>query len=122
MLELKKSLITRALSIREHKDVRILELEDLESDSTLSYGNQLTEEEIIELRAILMKYKACFSRDLKDLGFTNAVQMEIKLTDEKPIVYRPYRLSFPERKKVRKMMQEMIDANIVTESNSSVTY
>lgn len=74
---------------------------------------------MIELRAILMKYKACFSRDLKDLGFTNAVQMEIKLTDEKPVVYRPYRLSFPEREKVRKMVQEMVDANIVTESNSS---
>lgn len=120
MLELKKSLlITRTLSIREHKNVRILELEDLEFNSILSYGDQLTEEEIIELRAILTKYKACFSRDLKDLGFTNAVQMEIKLTDEKPVVYRPYRLSFPKREKVRKMVQEMVDENIVTESNSS---
>jgi len=45
--------------------------------------------------------------------------MEIKLIDEKPVVYRPYRLSFSEREKVRKMVQEMIDANIVTESTSS---
>jgi len=119
-LKLKKSLlITRALPIREYKDVRILEQKDLESDSILNYGDQLTEKEIIELQAMLMKYKTCFSRNLKDLGFTNAVQMEIKLTDAKPVVYRPYRLSVSERKMVREMVQEMIDADIVTESNSS---
>lgn len=112
----KSSLITRALPVREYKDVRMLELKDLESDSILSYGSQLTEEKIAELQTMLMKYKTCFSNNLKDLGFTNAAQMEIKLTDTRPIVYR---LSVPERKVVREMVQEMIDADIVTESNSS---
>lgn len=93
-LKLKKSLlITRALPIREYKDIRILERKDLESDSICNYGDQLTKKEIIELQTMLMKYKTCFSRNLKDLGFTNAVQMEIKLTDAKPVVYQPYRLS-----------------------------
>lgn len=87
ILELKKSLlITRAL-IREHMDVRILELKDFESDSTLNYGDQLIEDEVVKLRTLLLRYKTYFSRGLKNLGFTSAVKMEIKLTDEKPVVY-----------------------------------
>lgn len=120
ILELKESLlIMRALSASECKDVRILELTDLESDSVLNHGDQLTKEEVIKLQTLLMKYKVCFSHNLRDLGFTNAAQMEIKLTDARPVVYRPYRLSEPERKIVRETVQEMIDADIVTESSSS---
>lgn len=73
-LELKKSsLITRALPICEHKDVRILELKDFESDSVLNYGDQLTKDEVAKLRTVLLRHKTCSSHGLKDLGFTSAV-------------------------------------------------
>jgi len=45
--------------------------------------------------------------------------MEIRLSDENPVVYRPYQLSGLERKMAREMVQEMIDADIVTESSSA---
>lgn len=71
-MELKKSLlISRALPTHEYKDVRILELEDYESNSALNYGDQLTKDEVNELRTMLSKYKTCFSQNLKDLGFTS---------------------------------------------------
>lgn len=74
ILELKKSsLITRTLPVCEYKNVRVLELKDLESDSTLNHGEQTTGKEIIEFKELLMKYKTCFSRNLKDLGYTNIV-------------------------------------------------
>jgi len=117
-LELKKSLlITRALPIREHKDIMILK--DLESDPVINYGDQLTEDEIAKLQTMLLRHKTCFSHGLKDLGFTSAVQMKIKLTDDNPVVYRPYRFSGSERKIVREMVQDMIEADIVTESSSA---
>lgn len=68
---------------------------------------------------MLLRHKTCFSRGLKDLDFTSAVQMEIRLSDENPVVYRPYRLSGLERRMAREMVQEMIDADIVTESDSA---
>jgi len=120
ILELKQAtLITRALPSYGYRDVRILKLRDLESDSILNYDKHLTNDEVIKLKNLLTKHKTCFSQNLKDLGFTNVTQMEIELTDAKPIVYRPYRLSAPERQTVRKMIQEMIDADIVCESESS---
>jgi len=68
---------------------------------------------------VLLGHKTCFSHGLKDLGFTSAVQIKIRLLDENPVVYRPYRLSGLERKMAREMVQEMIDADIVTESSSA---
>lgn len=94
-------------------------MKDFESDSVLNYGDQLTKDEVAKLRTMLLRHKTCFSRGLKDLGFTSAVQMEIRLSDENTVVYRPYRLSGSERKMAREMVQEMIDADIVTESSSA---
>lgn len=103
ILELKQAtLITRAAPSYGYRDVRMLELRDLKSDSILNYGEHLTNDEVIKLKNLLMKHKTCFSQSLKDLGFTNVTQMEIELTDTKPIVYRPYRLSAPERKRYEK--------------------
>lgn len=44
--------------------------------------------------------------------------MKLVLRDDKPIVYRPYRLSYYERERVRNMVDELKNANIVEDSNS----
>ena len=68
--------------------------------------------------AILKNYKCCFSEGLKGLGCTEMTQMSIELNSQRPIVYRPYRLSYHERDKVRSMVGEMIESGIVRESVS----
>lgn len=88
-----------------------LDFENL--DSELNYGEQLSIDEVTKLKNLLKKYEACFSSNLMDLGLTSVVQMKIELTDIQPVVYRPYRLPHPERKVVRSMVKEMIDADIV---------
>ncbi|KAL0810790.1 hypothetical protein ABMA28_010107 [Loxostege sticticalis] len=70
------------------------------------------------LLALLKKYAHCFADSLQELGCTNAAEMNIELNSERPVVYRPYRLSHHEREKVRSMIQEMLDAGIVRESVS----
>lgn len=82
-------------------------------------GSDLTVEQKERLKCLLKTFETCFSNCLQDLGFTNVVQMEIKLNDSNPVVYRPYRLPYPERELVRSMVKEMIDANIIRESNST---
>ncbi|CAG9133253.1 unnamed protein product [Plutella xylostella] len=45
--------------------------------------------------------------------------MNIELNSQRPVVYRPYRLSYHEREKVREMIDEMLEAGIIRESTSN---
>lgn len=38
--------------------------------------------------------------------------MVIELTDSKPVVYRPYRLSYTERQQVKDMVQDILDIQL----------
>ncbi|KAG6464992.1 hypothetical protein O3G_MSEX014865 [Manduca sexta] len=110
------SLITRVHCVNNCVDINML---DFENDAvTINYGEQLSNYEVTRLKELLKKYETCFSDNLNDLGLTNVVQMEIDLNDSKPVVYRPYRLSFPEREQVRSMVKEMMEAGIICESSS----
>ncbi|EFA11963.1 Retrovirus-related Pol polyprotein from transposon 412-like Protein [Tribolium castaneum] len=44
--------------------------------------------------------------------------MNIKLTDDKPVVYRPYRMSFFEKEQVRNIVRELKEADIIEETDS----
>ncbi|KAG6458358.1 hypothetical protein O3G_MSEX010822 [Manduca sexta] len=112
------SLITRALSSNNCMDINVLCVDDDQYCTELNYDPNLSFAELNQLKELLIRYKECFSTNLKDLGFTNIVKMEIELTDNKPVVYRPYRLSYSERQLVRSMVEDMIEADIVCESNS----
>lgn len=45
-------------------------------------------------------------------------QMEIKLTSPTPVVYRPYKLSYQEKLKVREMTDDLLDKGIIRKSQS----
>lgn len=117
------SLIARAMFRENSNNSGCLETFSLqfskdELDDKIKCGDTLTNEERLQLQKLLSKYGGRFSRDLSDLGVTNITEMVIELEDSQPIVYRPYRLSFAERAKVRDMVQEMLDSGIVRESSS----
>ncbi|XP_022830950.1 uncharacterized protein LOC111359588 [Spodoptera litura] len=113
------SLITRALCTKSILNVNLLDFNDANISNSINYDNKLSSEEIFQLKNILQKYKQCFSCNMMDLGYTNIEKMEIELIDTKPVVYRPYRLSYPERELVKSMVQEMLAADIICESNSA---
>lgn len=46
--------------------------------------------------------------------------MKIDLLSDKPVVYRPYRLSIAQRNKVKEMTDELLEAEIIRESPSQV--
>ncbi|XP_073953524.1 uncharacterized protein [Choristoneura fumiferana] len=88
---------------------------EMRTDSTLD-ENQVkicetaSEDAKQTLLVMLEKYQHCFASSLKDIGCTNAAEMNIELNSQRPIVYRPYRLSHHEREKVRSMVADMLDA------------
>lgn len=79
----------------------------------------LTEEsEINELRILLNKYAHLFIRGFPSTRVKTG-QLEIRLKDPtKYVERRPYRLSPVEREKVRDIVQELLDHNIIRESKS----
>lgn len=86
--------------------------------NNICVGGSVSADEKLRLVEILNRYKHCFASSLKDLGCANVAEMNIELNSQRPIVYRPYRLSHHEREKVRSMVDEMLDAGIVRESVS----
>lgn len=113
------SLVTRAQIVTKADNERfcsILEVNAVD-ESALRCGD-LSAEQNDKLRALLHKYKDCFSSHLQDLGFTSASEMVIHLKDSEPVVYRPYRLSLSDKQLVQNMIQEMLDCDIIRESSS----
>lgn len=111
-------LITRCCSVGE-LNIHLVDGSIDDFDSNIKCGDCLSEPQKRELVNLLSKYKNSFSSGLKDLGFTTATEMTIELTDSTPVVYRPYRLSYTERQRVKEMVQDMRDSDIIRESSSS---
>lgn len=67
---------------------------------------------------LLDKWADCFSNGDRDLGTVNLAELKIKLNSEKPVCFRPYRLSMKEREVVRDKVGKLLEAGVVRESES----
>lgn len=79
---------------------------------------EIPEEYRQRLLNLLNEHRDCFSQSTRELGKTDVVKMQITLTDDKPVTYKPYRLSFLEREVVRDIVQDLLDNGIIQESTS----
>lgn len=84
---------------------------------SLKSGN-INSQQKLKLFELLQKYKHCFCFHLNQLGCTNKIEMKIELSSDKPVVYKPYRLSISERSKVKQITDELLEAGIIRESRS----
>lgn len=83
----------------------------------VNIGPMLTETEVCTLLELLNSYRMCFAFNLKELGCTDIIQMDIVDTGQ-PVVSRPYRASATERETISRIVKEWKDVGIVTETNS----
>lgn len=84
----------------------------------LNVGLMASSEERQELLRLVEEYPDCFARPLSEIGLMTASEMNIELTTDKSVTYRPYRLSYTEREKVRSIVDELKSIGIVTDSSS----
>ncbi|KAL0901934.1 hypothetical protein ABMA27_007079 [Loxostege sticticalis] len=84
----------------------------------INLNSKLTRSEIDKVYDLIDKYRTTFANNLSELGCTNLTEMDIQLTDRRPVVYRPYRLCYKERETVQNMVDELIQNDIVEESSS----
>lgn len=67
---------------------------------------------------ILEKHPNCFSKNMAELGTCQISELNIALTNEKPINRRAYRVPFAKRVVVEEMVNEMLINNIIRPSVS----
>lgn len=67
---------------------------------------------------LLDLYRDCFALNISELGATQAAEIQIELTSDSVVTYRPYRLSYSERENVSKIIDELKENKIVRDSNS----
>lgn len=85
--------------------------------NTPKIGDNLTNSQREALDSLLNKHSGCFASNGMELGNCN-IEMNIKLTEDKVINYKPYRMSFHEREVVRDIVTELLNAGIVERSTS----
>ncbi|KAK9729921.1 hypothetical protein QE152_g15651 [Popillia japonica] len=81
-------------------------------------GARLSEDDVGQLRNLIEEYHDCFALSIGELGCVNHYEMKLQLTTDEPITHRPYRLSYAERMRVLKQIEELKAAGIVEESIS----
>lgn len=67
---------------------------------------------------LLTLFRDCFAESTAELGNSKSCKIAIRLTDDKPFSYRPYRLSLSEQEEVRKIIEDLLANDIITESTS----
>lgn len=81
-------------------------------------SGEITKAEKNKLKQLLVEFQDRFCFKTTELGKTNVTSMKIVCTTERPIVYRPYRLSISERKEVSTIVDDLLRNNIIRPSRS----
>ncbi|WP_219823723.1 hypothetical protein, partial [Enterobacter cloacae complex sp. 2DZ2F20B] len=84
----------------------------------LIYNQHLTPTQVRDLVSLINEFSDCFASTTKHLGKTDVLKMSIHLQDDNPVVYRPYRLSHNERQVVRDIVKDLLENEIIQESDS----
>lgn len=72
-----------------------------------------------KLFELLDTYRDCFSENNSELGSAKSAEMEIRLNQDQPFTFRPYRMAASEQEVVKTIVDELIRDGIVRESNSA---
>lgn len=72
-------------------------------------------EEILEL---VNRYRPCFAKNMKELGVAKGAEMKIVLSDSEPVYVKPHRMEYAREAALGELVEELIEAGIVEESNS----
>lgn len=64
------------------------------------------------------KYIRVVARNVQQMGKTNAAKIEINLTTDNPVRYRPCRLSYYEKEQVRDTIVDLKKTDVIEETSS----
>lgn len=124
----KDLLLLRALPLNELKfeSLNVKKIEHCPDNNNLfkieagaiQVDDSIGHDNVSKLTELLNNFRDCFAFSSKELGCITGTEMNIKLNDTTPVVYRPYRLSHSERQVVRDTIQDLENSDIIRESSS----
>lgn len=103
--------------VEEH-DEKQLDDVDLEWDCKFE-TDHLNEEDRVKLIEFLEKNKSVFAFSVLDLPGCDAIEHQIKLTDDVPVKKRPYRVPYHLRDEMERQLNVLIEAKILEPSTSA---
>lgn len=78
-----------------------------------------SEENTKELLELLNKYRECIATNIKEIGCTKLIEMDIvEVENSKPVCMKPYKASYQEREDIKGIVKEWKEAGIVRETAS----
>ena len=85
----------------------------------LEFGAELTKEQLLRVKQMLMSHSQCFAQTLSDVGRTDIIEHHIRLKPDARPVYRPgfKRFSQPEVQFIEKEVQKQLVAGIIREED-----
>jgi hypothetical protein len=87
--------------------------------TSIRFGTeQLTEDELKEIRAVVKPRIAAFSRDDAKMGYTTLIECEIDPMDKTPVQIRPYKLVFDEQREAAKIIKQLLKEKAIARSHS----
>lgn len=98
--------------------VGIYPVESVSEGGEIVFGNVDYESKKL-CKALINSYSDRISTSIRTLGKTSTVEMDIRCMPDSPIVYNPYRMAETERMAARRIIDELLDNDIVRESESS---
>ena len=81
-------------------------------------NTELQGEDAQKVLNVVNDYKNLVVKNMRQIGCTNLAEMSINLTDSTPINRLPYRVSYPERKQIQSMVQDLKEAGMIEDSDS----
>lgn len=84
----------------------------------ININENLSEAQKDQLLNLINKYRPCFAKSIEEIGCDKFSKMSIKLTADKTIFYRPYRMPHSERELVKDIVAKLKECDIVRDSNS----
>ena len=82
------------------------------------YGDNLSEEQLHQVQAMLLQHRDCFAMEGDDLGLCNRITHGIDTITDEPVVSAPYRIPKSQESAVKDIVQKMLDQGLIQKSNS----
>ena len=93
--------------------------EKLIESLNIEENENLSTEQKVQLTELIEEFKHLFALDRSELGYTNLTEHEIPLTTDKPVQCPYRRVPFRLAKFVEEEIKSLLEANIISYSNSS---
>ena len=101
----------------EQPEIKSEDIADLNIDLTSTEEN-LTTEQMQELRTRLCQWEELFAKDDEDLGHTDAFKHKIVLMDDRPFKQRFRRIPPGVFQELRQHLKQMLDSDVIQKSHS----